>query len=246
MCYCASEFQAFTGERIMYIITGSNRGIGLELCRQLLAQGKHVIAACRSSSPELDALAKSVNTSETPKACRIEIDIDVSQDSVVATLKDRLSDVPSISVVINNAGVLHKESFDSLDFDTIRHQFEVNTLGPLRVTQAIEDKLGKGSKVAIVTSRMGSISDNQSGGYYGYRSSKSAVNSVGMSLARDLKDRDIAVVLLHPGYVKTAMTGNNGEISPETSAKGLLERISALTIDTTGTFWHASGEQLPW
>jgi len=224
----------------MYLITGSNRGIGLELCKQLLARGEHIIAACRASSGELDALAASNDS------CRIETNIDVGQDSVGDMLRTRLADVPALSCVINNAGVLFKENLDNLDFDSIRRQFEVNTLGPLRVTHAVQDKLSTGAKVAIVTSRMGSIADNSSGGYYGYRSSKSAVNAVGMSLANDLRERGIAVALLHPGYVQTAMTGNNGDISPETSAKGLLERISDLTLATTGTFWHVSGEQLPW
>lgn len=232
---------------MIYLITGSNRGIGLEFCEQLLAGGHQVIAACRNASPALEDLAQSAEakTGESSRL-RIETGIDVGQDSVGETLRMRLADVSKLDVVINNAGILHQESLDSLNFDTIREQFEVNTLGPLRVTKAIEDKLGDGAKVVIITSRMGSIADNSSGGYYGYRSSKSAVNSVGMSLARDFKDRGVAVALLHPGYVKTEMTGNNGEITPETSVNGLLERMSALSLATTGTFWHTNGEQLPW
>ncbi len=132
------------------------------------------------------------------------------------------------------------------DRASIRRQFEVNSLGPLRVTVALLDNLGAGSKVGIVTSRMGSIEDNTSGGSYGYRMSKAAVNMAGASLANDLRERSIAVALLHPGYVRTDMTGGKGLISAEQSATGLIQRMDALDMDTSGGFWHAQGERLPW
>jgi NAD(P)-dependent dehydrogenase (short-subunit alcohol dehydrogenase family) len=137
------------------------------------------------------------------------------------------------------------ESLGSLDFVSIERQFRVNALGPLRVTEALLACLSAASKVGILTSRMGSIEDNTSGGYYGYRMSKAAVNMAGMSLARDLKERGIAVALLHPGMVATEMTGGRG-IPPEQSAASLIRRMDALDISTTGSFWHAEGEPLPW
>jgi NAD(P)-dependent dehydrogenase (short-subunit alcohol dehydrogenase family) len=124
-------------------------------------------------------------------------------------------------------------------------QFRVNTLGPLRVTKTLLDNLKSGSKVIIITSRVGSIEDNSSGGYYGYRASKTAVNQVGMNLKHDLEPHGIAIALLHPGYVATDMTDGQG-VAPEDSAKGLINRIDDLTLETSGGFWHAEGYELPW
>jgi NAD(P)-dependent dehydrogenase (short-subunit alcohol dehydrogenase family) len=133
-----------------------------------------------------------------------------------------------------------------MNFQGIEQQFAINALGPLRVTTALLPLLHDGSKVVIITSRMGSIADNGSGGYYGYRMSKAAVNAAGVSLAHDLRGRGIAVALLHPGMVATEMTGKNG-ISPEEAVRGIVQRIDALTLETSGRFTHAgTGEQLPW
>ncbi len=216
------------------VIIGSNRGIGLELCRQTSGRGDHVIAVCRNPSSELEALD-----------VRVESDIDVTSDSDVRGLADRLDDV-SIGLLINNAGILAADALEALDLDSIRRQFEVNALGPLRVTAALAPRLRHGAKVAIVTSRMGSITDNTSGGRYGYRMSKAAVNIAGVSLARDLRAREIAVALLHPGYVSTDMTNHSGEVSPAAAATGLLARIDELTLERSGKFFHANGEPLPW
>src|SRR5690606_28310609 len=172
-------------------------------------------------------------------------DVDVTDDRAVAGLVERLGG-ERVDVVVNNAGILASEALGRLDFDSIRRQLEVNALGPLRVTQALVPLIPRGGKVAIVTSRMGSIADNASGGSYGYRMSKAAVNIAGVSLARDLADRGIAVVLLHPGYVRTRMTGHNGNVEPTEAAAGLLARIDALTLETSGQFLHANGESLPW
>jgi NAD(P)-dependent dehydrogenase (short-subunit alcohol dehydrogenase family) len=131
-------------------------------------------------------------------------------------------------------------------FAGILEQFEVNALGPLRITSALLDQLARGSKLAFVTSRMGSIGDNGSGGFYGYRMSKAALNMAAVSLARDLVGRGIAVAILHPGMVKTDMVGDHGQVEPDRAAAQLLERIDALTLERSGTFWHANGEILPW
>jgi len=216
------------------LVTGANRGIGLELCKQLKARGADVIAVCRSSSAELNALG-----------VRVESGIDVSQAESIAELAKRLKGV-TLDVLINNAGILRGENLASLDFDGIAEQFEVNALGPLRVTAALAPLLSANAKVAIITSRMGSMADNGSGGYYGYRMSKAAVNAAGVSLARDLKARGVAVALLHPGMVATEMTGRNG-IPADESVRGLLARIDALTLESSGKFFHATtGEELPW
>jgi NAD(P)-dependent dehydrogenase (short-subunit alcohol dehydrogenase family) len=215
------------------IITGANRGIGLELCRQLKARGDDVIAICRKSSKELDSLG-----------VRVEAGVDVADASAVAELRQRLDGV-KIDLLVNNAGILKAGSFDEPDFDAIERQLQVNAIAPLRVTHTLAPLLKNIAKVVIITSRMGSMGDNGSGGYYGYRMSKAAVNAAGVSLAHDLKGRGIAVALLHPGMVNTEMTHHG--IPPEESVRGLLQRIDALTLETTGRFTHAvTCEELPW
>jgi NAD(P)-dependent dehydrogenase (short-subunit alcohol dehydrogenase family) len=216
------------------LVTGANRGIGLELCRQLARRGDSVIAVCRKSSKELDALG-----------VKVEAGIEVSSDASVSELKKRLGST-KLDLLINNAGIGDFSGLEKLDFSSVQKQFEVNAMGPLRVTAALLPLLKEGSKVAIITSRMGSIADNSSGGGYGYRMSKAAVNAAGVSLAHDLKGKGIAVTLLHPGMVNTDMTGGHG-IPPADSVKGLLARIDALSISNTGRFLHAgTGEELPW
>lgn len=215
------------------LITGANRGIGLELCRQLANRGDEVIAVCREAGKQLNALN-----------LRVIEGIDVSAAGSVRGLQNQ-EGFESLDWLINNAGILSVESLESLDYEAMERQFTVNALGPLRVTEALLSRLGPGSKVGIVTSRMGSVEDNTSGGYYGYRMSKAAVNMAGMSLAQDLKERRIAVALLHPGMVATDMTGGRG-VAPEQSAGGLIKRMDALTMKDTGSFWHAEGERLPW
>ncbi|MEM9510323.1 MAG: SDR family oxidoreductase [Cyanobacteria bacterium P01_E01_bin.35] len=218
-----------------YLITGANRGIGLEYCRQLKEQGQQVIAVCRSPSPELEDLGIEVEKN-------IELTDLAAVQNLVKSLNGR-----HIDVLINNAGIVERISLEQLDFVSIRRQFEVNAIAPLRLTRILLPNLSSGSKVILMTSRMGSIGDNTSGGSYGYRMSKVALSMAGKSLAHDLKPKGIAVAILHPGLVKTRMTGfTDSGITPATSVQGLLERIEALNLDNTGTFWHASGEILPW
>jgi len=220
------------------VITGANRGIGLELAKQFAARGDRVIAVCREVGPALEAAN-----------VEVEAGIDVSDDASGERLRSRLAGV-AIDVLVNNAGVLAMDSLAALDFDAMRRQFEVNALGPLRVTAALMGNLREGSKVVLVTSRMGSIADNGSGGAYGYRMSKAALNMAGMSLARDLKDRRIAVGILHPGMVATDMTARFGHDasmrSPKDAAAKLIARIDELSSSTTGSFRHADGQTLPW
>jgi len=215
------------------LITGANRGIGLEMTRQYSERGDEVIAVCRESSAELDRLGVQVTD-----------DVDVTSDESVARLAKALNG-KSIDRLVNNAGILERTSLDHLDYDSMERQFRVNSIAPLRLTAALRTHFSEGSKVFIITSRMGSIDDNDSGGSYGYRMSKAAVNMAGKSLSLDLKDAGIAVFLLHPGWVSTDMTGGTG-IPVEESAKGLIERMDTLDITQTGSFWHQEGYELPW
>jgi NAD(P)-dependent dehydrogenase (short-subunit alcohol dehydrogenase family) len=219
------------------LVTGANRGIGLALCRQLAARGDDVIAVCRQTSPELTALVEEVVDG-----------VDVGEPATVRALPERLAG-RRIDVLINNAGVGRWRSDDLLSDETLEEvvlQFRVNSIGPVIVTQALLPLLTDDARVGIVTSRMGSIADNTSGGTYGYRMSKAAVNAAGKSLALDLADRGIAVALLHPGYVQTDMTSGRGDVDADHAAAGLIARLDALTPANSGSFWHANGDILPW
>ena len=218
-----------------YLITGANRGIGLEYCRQLQARGDQVIATCRQPSPDLEALE-----------VRIESGLDLTDEAAITRLVERLAGLPLDGLILN-AGILEATTLAALDLESLRRQFEVNALAPLRLVRALLDHLVAGAKVALMTSRMGSIDDNSSGGSYGYRMSKAALNMAGKSLAIDLKPRGIAVAILHPGLVRTRMVNFNPQaIPPEEAVRGLLARIDALTLASSGSFWHANGELLPW
>lgn len=219
------------------LVTGSNRGIGLELCRQLAQRGETVIATCRKASDELKALGVEI----------IE-DVEVSCPNSLAKLVDKLNG-RHLDWLINNAGIAESLGISDIDINAIesfKRMYEVNSLGPLLTTQSLLNNLGDGSKVGIITSRMGSIADNDSGGSYAYRMSKSAVNAAGKSLSIDLQPRGIAVGILHPGYVRTDMTGHNGLMDTDESARGLIARMDELNLSNTGSFWHSNGDLLPW
>lgn len=219
-------------------ITGANRGIGLEMAKIFTERGDRVIGLCRHASDELRATGADVvenfevTSAESVRNC------------------DWPADVERIHVLINNAGVLHDETFDSLgEPDAIDHlvqQYEINAAGPLLVTRLLSERLAEGAKVCLITSRMGSIDDNDSGGRYGYRMSKAALNAAGKSLAVDLAPRGISVGILHPGAVRTEMTGGRGNVEPPEAARMLVERIDELGPDKSGVFQHANGEVLPW
>jgi len=193
-----------------------------------------VIAVCRKTSDELQALG-----------VRVESGVDVTSDQAVAALAARVG-AGTIDLLVLNAGILRDDHLDDVTLDEVRAQMEVNAIAPLRVALALRRALRPGGKIAAITSRMGSIGDNGSGGYYGYRMSKAALNAMAMSLARDLRGAGIAVGILHPGFVKTEMTDHAGNVTAEESARMLIERIDALTTENTGTFWHANGQVLPW
>jgi len=216
------------------LITGANRGIGFALTQEYLAQGWEVIAVCRASSEELNATKAKVITG-----------IDVTKSTDLLGLTQQVADI-QLDLLINNAGILHSDDLSSIDYKNVTQQFLVNAQAPLQVTEALLDRLSEGAKIAFITSRMGSIEDNTSGAYYGYRMSKAALNAAAKSLSIDLKPRGIAVAILHPGYVQTAMVNFGGDISASESAKRLSKRIAELNLKNTGGFWHSNGESLPW
>ena len=216
------------------VITGANRGIGLELARYYQAEGWRVTGVCRESSTELGRVAAQIVDG-------MDVTSKEGIDQLVASLMGQ-----TIDLLINNAGVMLNETLGELDFDSLRFQMETNAFAPIRISEALLPNLQAGSKIANITSRMGSIADNDSGGRYGYRASKAAFNALGRSLAIDLKERGIAVAQLHPGFVKTRMVNFGGLITPEESVVGLVERIDALNLENSGSFWHSNGEELPW
>jgi NAD(P)-dependent dehydrogenase (short-subunit alcohol dehydrogenase family) len=216
------------------VITGANRGIGLSFCKRYLELGYNVYAVCRQAGDEL------------PNLDVIVIDgVDVSDPEDIEKLKGALHDIP-IDLLINNAGIWGKEVLGSIDYDTIKKVIDVNALAPLRVTEALLGNMGTGSKIALITSRMGSIEDNTSGKGYDYRMSKAALNMAGKTLAIDLAEDGIPVGIYHPGFVRTDMGGENGDISAETAAERISERIKELNLNNSGSFWHSKGELLPW
>jgi len=220
------------------VVTGANRGLGLELCRQLKQAGAQVIGTARDPQGAIDLRALEI---------RVEA-LDVADAESVAAFAQRLGDT-SVDLLINNAGVGGAgEGISELDIDDAERKFQINSLGPIRVTQALMPHLrrGKGRKIAHVSSRMGSISDNGEGGYYGYRISKAALNMFNRSLAVELVGQGFVCVVLHPGWVRTRMGGSSAPQSPEASARGLLRIINRLRRQDTGRFIDYTGAEIPW
>ena len=216
------------------VITGANRGIGLAMAKIFKSEGHNVYGVCRNSSPELKQLGIHVVT-----------DVDVATPEGINNMKSALNGV-AIDVLVCNAGILRDESLSDLNLDTIREQFEVNAIAPLNIVDTLQSNLTEGSQVAMITSRMGSITDNGSGGRYGYRMSKAALNAAAMSLSKDLYAQNISVGIYHPGYVQTDMVNNNGDISANEAASRIIGLIDSLSLKETGVFKHSNGETLPW
>jgi NAD(P)-dependent dehydrogenase (short-subunit alcohol dehydrogenase family) len=218
------------------LILGSNRGIGLELVRCHLQRGHRVSATCRQPSAALDG-----------SGARVIEDIDLRELAALHRLRDALE--APVNRLVVNAGILHGDSLQTLasdGFEAVAAQLIGNALAPLQAVVTLLPRLAEGARVGLISSRMGSVADNGSGGYYGYRMSKAALNAAGRSLALDLAPRGIVVALLHPGFVRTDMTGGRGDVDPATAAAALAQRLDELDAARSGRFWHAQGEELPW
>ena len=219
-------------------IIGSNRGIGLALVEEYLSHEWTVYAVCRTPSASLTAIA-------TENAnLHIVSDIDVTKASDIENLCTELS--TTCTEVIHNAGILRGDTVETATDADILEQFTVNALAPLNTLRALKSLLPNLSKVGIVTSRMGSIGDCSRHGMLGYRISKTAVNMVGKNLANAWASPHFMLLLLHPGYVRTDMTGGNGLINPDESARGLFTLMRDKGPKDSGTFWHTDGSPLPW
>lgn len=222
------------------LVVGADRGIAHSISRLLHERGDTVIAACLVGNDELTALGVTVAG-----------DVDVTSQPDVNALAAKLTaDGIALDVIYHVAGVLGLDELGSIDYDEVRRQFEINTLGPLRTIEALRDLLRDGAKVGIVTSRVGSLADNGSGGMYAYRISKAGANMVALNLHHDLSKRGISVLALHPGMVATALTkdypGTYDYLTPDQAATGLIRDIDQLTPTNSGRFQHSNGEFLPW
>jgi len=221
-----------------YVVTGCNRGLGLEFTRQLARRGDRVIATARrpEEAEELNELGLVVHP------------LDVRDTGSVRVFAAGLGEIP-IDVVINNAGIgVASKPFEELDLDELAGIFEVNSFGALRVTRALLPhlRLGHRKVVANISSMMGSIGDNRSGEAYGYRGSKAALNMLTRSLAIDLRPEGFTCVVLHPGWVSTDMGGPEAPLTAVESARGLISVIDRLTIEKTGLFLDYAGQRVPW
>jgi NAD(P)-dependent dehydrogenase (short-subunit alcohol dehydrogenase family) len=223
-----------------WLVTGADRGIGAAICALLAARGDSAIAACLEDAPAPRPGVEPIGG------------IDVTSDAAMRELRRRVAG-RRIDVLVHNAGLVVESPFGALDYASLQRMFAVNALGALRVTEALLPSLGPGGRIGLVTSRVGSLAENGSGGLYGYRLSKAAANMAGINLAHELKGRGIAVICLHPGSVRTQMTQGladqatvGGLVEPEEAAAGLIARLDELSIATTGTFRHAKGQALPW
>ena len=228
------------------LITGANRGIGLEFSRQL-AEDDWCVLACSRDLEKSDALNKLA--AEYPEQITLYA-LDVTDHGQIEKLSQTLANKP-IDLLINNAGVfpdINDRSFGQTDYDSWAHAFLVNTMAPLKMAEEFIDQVTQSSRKTIVTitSKMGSVADNGRGGSYIYRSSKSAVNMVIKSIAIDLKSNNIISVLLHPGWVRTDMGGPSGLISVEQSVSGMLSVIRAVTSADSGKFIAYDGKIIPW
>ncbi|MCL6416221.1 SDR family oxidoreductase [Aestuariirhabdus sp. Z084] len=226
------------------MITGCNRGLGLEMTRQYLADGWMVYASCRdvSNCTELDDLAA---TSPNLKVFELDISSNESIDRLVAQLGDQ-----PLDLLVQNAGVYGPTpgNLQQVSADTWMETLRINTVAPLMLVQRLLVNLDRGENpaIAILSSKMGSISDNGSGGSYVYRSTKAALNAVGKSLSLDLKAQGIRVLMMHPGWVRTDMGGPNGLIDVHTSVTGMRHVIAASTLKESGGFFNYDGSPIPW
>ena len=217
------------------VITGASRGIGLELAKVYAGAGARVIAGVRR--PET-----------FPTSLGAAVALDVADAASVSGFAQALGDEP-VDLLINNAGIIgpDRQSSLNMDFDGFLETLATNTLGPLRVTQALLPNLrrAEGARVAVISSQMGSLTSSSSD-HAAYRTSKAAVNKVVQCLAADLRSQGIAVASVHPGWVRTEMGGAGADISPVESAQGIRTVLDRLNLGVTGRFWNYTGDELAW
>lgn len=221
------------------LLTGANRGIGLAFAESYAADGWRVLATCRNpgAARELGAVTGDVQIHP----------LDVGDDEAIRALARRLKG-EAIDLLVNNAGILDEDVLGQTDTDVWLRAFRINSIAPIHVLEAFLPNLERGrEKTAVaLSSKMGSIADNGSGGSYIYRSSKAALNAAMKSAAIDLRPRGIKVAAFHPGWVRTAMGGPNGLIDTGASVAGLRAKIAALTLAESGGFFNYDGKPLPW
>ena len=221
------------------LITGANRGLGLEFARQYAADGWKVIGTARKPAEAADLKALKVRV----------LQLDVADADSVTKLAAALEDQP-VDLLINNAGIMDRDSssIENIDFDSVERVLEVNTIGPMRVTQALLGNLRSGSSKQIVhiTSGLGSIENNTRGGFLGSRESKAALNMFNRSLAAELGDEGFTCVVMSPGWVQTDMGGAGATLTPGESIAGMKKVIGGLTVEDNGTYQSWDGEILPW
>ncbi len=225
------------------LITGANRGIGLEHVRQLLARDWTITAAVRNpdAATELKAL--------DPGDGRLRIEAyDATDMGAAQALKAKVTG--PLDILFANAGIMGPkvQEFGSAASEGFLETLRVNTLAPLALAEAFADQVAQSQLkvIALQSSRMGSIADNDSGGRYAYRASKAALNAVGKSLSVDLKDSGVIVLILHPGWVRTDMGGPNGNLTVNECVEGQLDLIARANPAMNGRFFHVSGEDLAW
>lgn len=227
------------------LVTGANRGLGLEFACQYAAAGWRVFAACRrpNSAKDLQQVA-----AESGGRVRI-LEMDVTDSASVRTAAAELKG-EAIDLLINNAGVggPRGQRLGGLDYDAWARVLDANTLGPMRVSEAFLENVAQSrqKRIVTITSGMGSIEDNTSGSRYAYRSSKAAVNMVMKSLAVDTAPRGITCIVLNPGWVRTDMGGADGKLSPEESIKAMRSVIASLKPEDSGKFLNFTGNPYPW
>ena len=226
------------------LVTGANRGLGIEFVEQYLNEGNEVIATYRNENSSMDLIEMGNERSNLKL-----LQLDVSSNKSLNSFAENLGNFP-IDIFINNAGVYgpRNSSFGNVDEENWIPAIKVNAIAPILMTQLIIKNIRSGAdkKLIYITSKMGSIDDNKGGGAYVYRSSKTALNAVVKSLSVDLENEGIVVALIHPGWVKTDMGGPNALIDRETSVRGMTEVISNLDISSTGNFYNYEGSIIPW